>query len=107
MEKTSKKEIKPFFVDDDGMKYEIGRHHFHNIYDNDFNYSRQFVEDTRDGDYIRLGNMGLYEEKDVNWWKKHNGHWVRCGRKEEKILEEIQEHQARLAELIECLPFVK
>lgn len=101
MEKTSKKEIKPFLLDGDGMKSEIGHHHFYNIYDNNFNYGGQFVEDTRDGDYIRVGNMGLHEEKDVDWWRRHNGYWVRCGIKEKKLLEKIAELEERLVLAIE------
>lgn len=91
---------------DDEMRAKISDYHFHTIYDKHFEENVAFVEDTRDGDYIRLGNAGLYEEKDVNWYVNKVGVWVRCGRKEEKILEEIQEHQARLAELEERLLYV-
>ena len=93
-----KKEIKPFLLDSDGMKSEIENHHFYKIYDNNFNYGGQFVEDTRDGDYIRLGNMG---EKDVDWWRRHNGYWVRCGIKEKKLLEKIAELEESLVLAIE------
>lgn len=101
MKNTSKKEIKPFLLDGDGMKSEIEDHHFYKIYDSILNYGGQFIEDTRDGDYIRVGNMGLHEEKGVNWWKRHNGYWCRCGIKEKESLEKIAELKESLELAIE------
>lgn len=64
----------------DEMKCKIGNHHFYKIYDNNLNYGGQFVEDTRDGDYVEMGNMGLNDEKDVAWYVKRKGVWVPCKR---------------------------
>ena len=72
---------------DDDMRDKVGDYDFYAIYDKEMANVTTFFEDTRDGDYVKFGNMGWDVEMDVAWFKKIDGLWITCNKAECKKLE--------------------